>query len=671
MKRLGEAGAALQGTLSDASGRRISPASFTVLPNVSESMQPQLVGAGDSFALFWQPAPGVLHLADLDRDGRATRERIVTFPEKAYLAGKIVWNGRRFLVPFQIYSGGHVPEALLLDRDGTVLHNITFHQLSWIQYDAVVENDTFVVATSGQTGVYAYRVHDDGRVIRWLVDVPTRGVALTPGRIIASPGPNGTLVVVSWIGPVSQLRAFTFTSANKATDVRVIAEHTVIGDPRGLLRDGDGFVLAAQQYTPGAYALRTLRLDAGGNVTAEVSASELPTGGEVRTATNGEILFVVLSRGWSLDSLVIGRDALPRDAEPLTLGPAEQDQPAIAAGDGRFVAAWSERAGAGALVRSAVVTHDGIPAPRAALSASALAARELAWSGTDYLGIHIAPGKLLATRFDANGAAIDLEPILVAEYDASYGAPVPQPAVTWTGTQWLFAWAEKDRIVGALVSPAGIASLPRIIAVGRTPETGYLRRMDAVAIASDGTRLILVWNETHDPNCSILCVGPGPKTYATRLTPDAEVVDAAAVELPAGNEHAIATSGDEIVVVSGITASLLHASGNALRLARSRVLPGIRGRSDVTWDGRAYLVAVRYRDDGWYLRLHRLGRSLDDAGAVSGIRTRAAERVLSPSIAALNRRDVLIAIQEGDAETGLRAIVHRADELAPIETIKP
>lgn len=666
-EQMDELGMHVKGAIADANGTPITTPAFTIAKHTAAEWM-DVVGTGDSFAVFWRERD-VTSMADVDRDGRVTRTRTIDVP--LHIAGKAAWNGTHLLLAIRAGGFRNEATAVMLERDGDVVRRDPIDAYG-SYFEIVPAGDAFLVFTSGMRLV-AQRVTADGVTTTRQLDGNTSpGTSPRPLEVVAAPASNGTLLVwaMGGAGPQSELRSAILPHEGGSFDIRVLKPQADgVFTPLALLRDGDGHALlySMQVALHARSRLTTARLDANGALAgAETAGPELDA---PDVTTNGNAFFVAGHTAQNflprVSSIIVRRDGTASAPQMLSLAYSRQHQPILGAGNGRILGLFSEHQGDFASIRSALLTPDGVPSPRPAAALSFLTSRDLAWNGTDYLAVHRSNDKLMATRVDENGVAIDQNPIVIASMD-THAWWEHVAAVSWVGTQWMVVWPDEANVYVSFVSPGGVATAPHALAVGRPPAENTYRAMSDVALAFDGTNALLVWNEAHHEICFFPVCGNGEaRTYATRLMPDGEVVDAAPLELPRGDAHSIATRGRQFVVATGTTVSLLDAR-DALTLVTTRTLPGISGLSDVTFDGRGFLVAVRYRVANWHLRLHRLGTTLADQDVPRGVMTPAPDRFTPPSIAALDAQSVLIGTQEGDPETGPRAVVYRDDDLQPL-----
>lgn len=664
VESMGVLGTHIKGAFSDASGRRISATAFTVVPNV-QTQWLRVAASGNSFAVFWFDN-GTARMATLDAEGRATNVRALPIPVNSWT--EVAGNGSHFLMVTKVAA--FQTQAIFLDHDGSIVRREDVDPFA-TEFRVLPQGNTFVVVLSNpRLSIYRITATDGITTAHQVEGTVPPGTMSRPLDVVAARTENGTLVVWSYgvFGPsTSDLHSVLMRDDGSLTNVHIVTRQLGILTPHALMRDGSGALLAFTHQTD-AHAvatIRTMRLDANGAMTgSETDGPDIRT--QPGAATNGNVILLAGSSGVQfiprVSAVVIGTDGTPRDPEMLSLAFARQHQPILGSGNNRFLAMWSEHEGDAAYLRSTLLDRDGTPSQRPTAAASFLATRDLAFNGSEYLAVHRSGDKLLVTRIDANGAAIDAQPIVLEAPHSStiwWEKPI---AVAWTGAHWMVLWPNEHQIMVSFVSSNGVATTPRALGIEqqRPPlPDGQYRRMTDVAVAYDGARALLVWNEQQYEICYFpICGDLGTFTFATHLSADGAVLETP-IELPSADRPSVATSGREFVVVSGTKATVVR--NNRLAIITTGTLPGIHGTSDVAFDGRDYLVAVRYQVANWYLRVHRIDAEL--RGTVEGIQTLAPDRFDPPSIAALPSREVLIAIQEGTPETGARATVYREDEL--------
>ena len=644
-EHMGHIGSPLMAALSDAEGRRLSPTSFPIgIPGEPA----HIAGMEDGFAVFSSRG----QLTEVNLDGRVTRTRATALPPFSSMRAE--WNGSRFLVAMlREASTGYTAEAMLLDRDGNAIHRPPIERGLATGVAIVPDPDGFTLIVTSFHGVFGYRLTNDGEESEFRIAEPS-GILLPWSPVAAATAGSDVLVVwASSMSRHSQLESAVVTREGEVRDARVLAQFEVSAlHPLALVRSGNTHVVA---YRKEQSTIETLLLGAAAPAT-------LVTGVLDASAAASEHAIFVAYTPSTIFPLRIQSVATTGVQDIVSFSRTRQTQPALAAGGGRFLAAWTDIAGEAAFVRAASLGLDGEPLTDRIVAPAYLAARELAWNGSEYLAVERRNTTLLATRVAYDGTPIDPEPIVLTEAQWSTVA-----TVAWSGDRWLVLWAEYDRLRFVTVSRAGVASAPGVIALTSSLPTGLARDLTAVAVAANGTTTLVAWTEEQWPPCFFPpCRGAvAARTVVARLRNDGQLLDAAPLELPAATTLAVATSGREFLVLADTTAHAVDAT-DAPRLVASRRLLEWKAMGDVTWDGSSYAVALRYHGLNWHLSVTHLDRTAAPIGAPVGTTTLAPDVLEPPSIAAILPSSALVALQEGDAQDGTRAVVYSERAMMPL-----
>ncbi len=652
----GELGAPIVGILHDASGRRVSAHSFAILPSAGSA---RLVAADESFALFESDGSRMV-LTGVDLEGRVLRTTTLDLPEP-YVPSHAAWNGSRFLLV-------HGTTVSLLTRDGAVVH--TDMPFDGIVLAVAGSRGGFALVTSGEDGLCTRRISNAG-TREWTGCVAFGSGSPHALSVIAAPLPDGGALMV-WTGAAGELRGAAIRAGGTAGPVRVIATHEHPLRAVHLARAGDRYVLL---FTRDSWTrfVRSLVLD-GDGVLLEAPQEVAPDRySDVAAATSGQATLAVFEEPrfpWKPQSVVVARDgSVVRGPETATIAKARQTQPALADAGSHILAAWSDTFAADALLATSALTHGGEPLFRGTVAHGQLASRELPSNGSEVLllshhDVAYRQRKVQATFVNPGGAPL-AGTIFLGDTAADWS---PTAAATWIDDRWLVAWASPGwpGVTVAVLRDHRVA-LKRTHEV-RTPlPQRHYRMLTHLALARNTSTTLLVWTEELRPSCSTLppCGPSLHRTYAARLTPDGDFIDATPLALPSG-EHSlsVATSGEEFMVLAEATATVIDASGR--RVLRSTDVFGWKAAGDVAWNGSAYVVALRYQLARWYLSHTLLDRRGNILGATRGIETLPAENLEPPSIAG-----PVIALQEGDWTTGARAVVYDESQLAPLPPPPP
>lgn len=672
-EQMGGIGRHFKGAFSDATGRRISPAAFTLIRNVNPEWS-QLVSTGDAYVLFWREQ-NITRMAEIDLLGNVTRTRELELPGFSGEMARVAWNGSRFLIVVRhwIYFPAEHVEGFLFERNGDLVRQreIALDDLA-SQYAIVPTANGFAVFTVGRD-LIAYRVSNDAEVQQTLIEsgTGTSTTSIRPLHVAAVNLGNDDVLAVWSSGHYAeaQLRSTIFKRDGSATPMQVITGGTGSLVPFALLRTVGGAVLA-YTHAPSfdaPHVLFTTHIGTDGVPTGPVYAG--PRVIDPSAASNGHTMLIAGSMNdlisvRRVSTVIVGSDAVVSTPEMLSISPALQMQPALTAAGGRLLAAWTDLEGDAAVLRSAVVTANAEVQQRNTIGAAFLASDELSWNGSEALAVAHANQRLLARRIDANGVAIDPEPLVISNYPlvAHWQRAA---SVAWTGDRWLIVWPANDSIVLASVSRGGVLSAPRTLPVTSALPPDLYRYVEAPEIASDGTRVLLVWRETRSEICYFpICNNYESFVFARSLTREGEVIASDPLSLPSltsASNFSIATSGNEFVILGGPQAASIDARGGTLRLLATREFFG--AASDVTWDGREYVIALRYQLLRMHLAVHRVNAMLEQTSAPRGTETLPSDQMQEPSIASIDATQSMIAITEGDADTGARAVVYRESEL--------
>lgn len=665
-EQMGDIGQYFKAAFSDASGQRISPAAFTLLQHDVNPDWMQLVGTGDAYVLFWRQQ-GATYMTDVDLEGRPTQTRTLDVPTS--VVAEAAWNGERFLLALRLPAGVvNDAEGVLLDRGGNVVRRqIAIYDLSWT-FD-IVPTATGFVAFSAGDDLNAHYVANDGALQVRLIEPAngTSSTAVRPRAVVATTLANGDIMAVWSAIPgtyqSTQLRSVTLRSDGTVSGILPVATRDGLLTPLHLTKSGDGAVLA--------YTRQNLHQPFGVLMTQRIAATGAAAGEPVEgpritapsAASNGNLMFVAGSVGTPftprVSSIAVAADASQGTPQMLSILPARQTQPVLASASGRLLAAWGEISGDAAALRTAILDAGGNPLQLNTVAPAFLGANEISWNGSEFLAVTYANGQLRAVRIDANGAAIDAQPIVLGNTPPETPWWQRSASVTWAGDRWIVVWPDEEHVRFATVSRTGVPTAPIALDIDTPLPEQWYRYIPSAAVAYDGTRVLLVWNEERQPMCWFpVCSEGEALTLVTRLTRDGTPIDAQQLALPYAQSYelSLATSGNELVALVGQKLTSIDARGETMRVLATREL--FAGAGDVQWDGKHYVVAQRFRLYQFHLTLRRLDAMLNDAAAARGILTLAPDILKAPSVAG-----PLIGIQEGTSETGGRAVVYRESDL--------
>jgi len=661
---MGFIGSPILAAVSDGAGRRLSPLSF---PITAAGEPADITGTDDGFAVF--SLDGSLTEVDLDGRVRQTRSIAASAVQKL----RAGWNGSRFLVASPRSSGsGNVLEARLLDHDGNLVEGPLSIQDNVAGFTVVATGNGFALAVSGATGLYAYRVTNDGEMTSRLVDLRANSVSGPPVATVTATG-DLFLVWSSYLGSYRVLNTARVTPAGElsAGGVLTTFEGPRTLQPLAVVPSGEAFLVAYRN----AEAIETLIVGSGNPVTLADDVLDATASAE------GDTIFVAYTPSTIYPLRVLGvavrADGRAGQHELVSYSRTRQTQPALVGGGGRYLAAWTDIAGAAAFVRAASVGLDAQPVTDRIIAPAYFAAHDLAWNGTESLAVGVRDSRLLASRLTYDGTSIDAEPLVIDAGQASVPAPpligIADPdataAVAWAGDRWMIVWPSGTGLRAATVSRAGEVSAPRDVALTSPLHANHYRAGLAAALAANDTTILLSWREEQRPECFFPSCPEGvSRTFAARLSKDGQLLDAAPLELPPAAAVSVATSGREFGVLGDTTVSAIDASATP-RLIASRRLLDWEAKGDVTWDGTSYAVALRYhsyRGLRWHLSVTHVDRNATPIGGPVGTETLAPDVFVAPSIASILPSSALVAVQEGDAKDGARAVVYAERTMTPL-----
>lgn len=660
-------GTHVAGALSDAAGRPLGP-SFTIMRDAPPWMD--VVSTGDAFVLF-HDRNLELEMIGIDLDGRITGSRSIPIP---FQISSVAWNGTHFLAVSRNNSITADAQAFLISREGEVTRRRidVAGTFSW-PHEIVLAGRDFVVLTASREGLFADRVTAEGAVTRTLIEefggfVPTY---YGPVRAIGAAGDEGLLVFWAYAdGP----RGYVLRSAILHPDGTKGPTHRLGTTEPGNLphvisatRVDDGYVVAFTEPRYGEFGeslqmLTAIRLDETG---APVAAQEPVLLGSIPAAAIGAGATVIAYTP-SFDerrSLVVLHrtiDASGAIGEPhvVSISRARQLQPALGAGGGRFVAAFTE-IGETARQRTAAIDAAGEPRRNVFLGEGIVSAKDLSWNGSAYLAIIQRGETLLAQRLTVDGEPFGPPSELHADEEYSFDMIA---SVVWSIDRWVVVWIARDgdQAFFATVSPAGVVADKRELA----PIDPNRYFVDA-ALAADGPRVLLSWieadvNEIYFVNRNL---------FAQRFRRDGREIDAVPLRVADDALYLSVTAGNDFVVVANMPRQTLmtrlEADGPALTVLATRTLPP--GISDVTFDGREYVLASRGLPDfSRTLVIARFDEQLEPTQPPRGVITLQSDDFFQPSVAAVMAGEVVVAIQEADTENGARAVVYHERELSPL-----
>ncbi|HYK03378.1 MAG TPA: fibronectin type III domain-containing protein [Thermoanaerobaculia bacterium] len=666
---MGYLGSPVMGAFSDVTGRGGSAQAFALaLPVMTNPHSMRLIPSGDSYTLFWRDNVQGTLMAHIDLQGRVTSIHAVALP--GHFLAAYAWNGTHFLAIVQ-RNATYQAVGAIFDREGRVVRGAIDIPYDTYAFDITVANGEFVAVTTGWDGIHVQTITTDAVQKHKTIE---RASGKTPDTYrvthgVVTPKANGDVLVV-WAGGANDefaVKSITFRRDGTLSEPSVLATHRRVLMPLEVTRTSAGYLAAYVNIDGEQVSLWTVLMDASGARAAESLKLQTPFVLGASAAASNSIILVVHPKPvypTGILATAIEENGEARAPEVLSIGWSRQTQPILSAGGGRVLAAWSEGDGDGYTVRVA----DTAAGTSAIVANGVLASREVSWNGTHHLVLHHDNTRVLATRIAPDGTVFDDQPIVIGNLGA--GSSGPPASVVWTGDYWLVVWTDGERLRVVDVSRGGFASVPRTLDVHPLPAE-WSRYIGPPVLGFDGTHALLVWHESQQPPCSMFppCDGGETKSFATPLTRDgARAGNTFELPLQFFAPVSIASSGSELFVLSGTRAIVLDGDPSVLRVAATRDLFDWNVTGDVTWDGRDYVVTMRYRGAQWHLSLRRLDRALNDVTAPRGTPTLTPDVQEPPSVAAPFSGDALIGVQEGTIPTGVRATVYRESELALLPT---
>ena len=651
LESLDRAGWRYLGAFSDAAGTRLSPSAFVVVP-YGIAGPAQLLGTGDSFALFFPLDDGV-QMMDIDLAGRVTATRVIPVENFRYDPA-VAWNGTHFVVTEKT-------QAVFFDRAGTIARKVPL-PCRPMRHDLVaVRTDVIVASACEGGGLRADFLASDGSILTTMLDPSFNEIGI---RVAAAPA-AGDATLIAWGSsqPEQSLKTATVSATGVVSSPKTVAHGGGQAfEPLIITTTPDGFLLPYMIFG----ALRVATLSGDGAPVAIYEEPPTSFGWPARAASDGTHVVIAdiqyesqISRG-RVRTRLVDTDAQVATTGILSIVPARQLAPAIGVGSGSLVAAWTEKQGTTSAVKAARIAPDGTPLANAVIDPDGvLASDDLAWNGAEYLTVILRNDLLLAQRIDAFGERAGT-PKRLSSFP---GNVTPHVAVVWSGDRWDVVWTDSVIAYHAEVASDGtVSSVEPVKLEGTLADNQYERAgIYDVALAYDGERVLLAWIEGQYYPCPFECIQNRPAFLTT--------IDRFAFQVGAphrisdpweiSESVSLATNGREVVALTtryhekAVTTSL----DTTLQRIASRTFDGA---GDVTWDGSAFVLALRERQQ---LTVRRLDANLRDAARprVAHIAPADVDDSL-PSIAVAISGNAIIGIQECDASGG-RAVGYVEQEL--------
>jgi hypothetical protein len=434
------------GLPTNATGRRIA-----------EGKNPKIATAGGDYILVWQGSSNIRSLR-VNTDGVPVAE--------SYSVGSgepvaLVSNGSTYLLVNRAAGSTTQSSAVLLDRDGVPLR-------------------TLATAFARVLGVGSY----GGRY--YLVDLKASGQSMTLHAIgddgavtdqaIAVSGTTSEDRVTAAFAPARILLAWsTGRTIVAGYDGRIIREQTVpLNGAEGAVAagwDGREFLVTFTSESPVDPGARAFRVSFDGTPAGPLALSKLTQTSVVCFASNALSQLIVWSEFREFTSDIVARKvpefgALPADAVPATLlsysGEAQTDVQ-IARGPRGTLAVWGDgdrwlRVSASFNGGPPVVLQSD-PGPDYIGWPAVAAGNQVFLVVWRYASIGGGPDRIVGTRFDFDGKALDTHPMLLTSADHTDLHELQQrpqtPSLTFNGSSFLVAWADTNELYFARLGESG------------------------------------------------------------------------------------------------------------------------------------------------------------------------------------------------------------------------
>jgi hypothetical protein len=474
-----------------ADGTVLDPAGIAIATGPGQQRLPDVASDGTDFLVVWGEEVGVgqydVFGARVSPEGVILDQRIEISTATGYQQDpSVAWSGVTYLVVWDDSRGGDndifgarvTADGTVLDVSGVRLWNTrppdkgAFNpRIDWGDTTYLVTWE--VVRTDQDTDILAERVDADGIVL----DTGALQIAVAEDfQFDPDVAWGGGLFLVAYDDQAhldDSVRGRRVTSDGTVLDDPSIAVGNG-GEPR-IGWDGQNFLVAWTGIEAARVTAQGMVLDLSG-----IEITDITEGVESLTAV-----------GNGSDSLVLWGTALYSSTSDM-LG-ARVDRDGILLDPDGFLVATQP--------------------------ANATTAPAVAWDGQDYLvaweDLRDGDPAIYAGRITSHGTPLDGGGIAVAT-----GGDDEDPAVAWDGRNYLVVWSHWDPDAGADVWGARVTPGGRVL--DRTAIRVASASLDqfSPSVAFDGTNYLVAWvDERADER--------GRDIYATRVSPQGEVLDAA------------------------------------------------------------------------------------------------------------------------------------------------
>jgi len=577
--------------------------------------------------------------------------------------------------------------AFFLDQHGGIVSMMRVSSDANVPFSTTTSGGDFVIATGGLDGAiqkfdsFGTRRGEPVRLFEFL-GLTTIITVASDGESVVVAGASGrvaALLVIDRQGTVTRL-------PHVVTGTRSIAR------PKLHFRSDQFVMVYLDHENPGTNAkivAVTFALDDQKPPAVSVLRDDAEQHRLYDAATNGTSVVAVSLIG-DYPS-VVGATAF-RDADAqtirgdvLSLRPAAQDQPHVAADGFGSLAVWAESlAPLDIRIRATRLSVDGTPAGETlTLTPNGISrSPAVAYGAGVYLVVWVSSSRLIAKRITSSGVAIDEQPLDLRDLSKA-GGPA-DPAVAWNGRTFVVTWTETNRVHVATVSPAGVVTPPRRISPPPTINNWMIMHQHPLIASTTSGRSVVLYQSARIPQTTSLPVTPedvhveaiAVDTYAFPAGPPLRIASGLTGRM---QRYAIAggRNSDFLVAIGDadqLVAIVLDAVPNLTIEKQFRIFQWLPGmiRPAVAWNGSQYVVAWRYAvtetgAPGYVAMAH-----VTAAGAVGPIDVAKIEidqpaQVLDlPDVSLVSSTQPLVLTAELHADASTRIRSYSSADLTPI-----
>ena len=488
-------------------GRLLDPLGISLSGETQNAawMAPPEVLWMDGRYLVTSPSVNAIDVLAVERDGQvAARKTVATIP--IAVEHRTATNGERMLIA---WDGGR---ATILDRNLQVIRDLV---LSGSTIESVVASGSEFVVFSGMPcagadcprTIVADRFSADGErlSVRTTIDSATKIDALVVarggGRLILfdrvrTPTPEDpwaaplTAVVLDELGqpagdPIVIRAQIPFANRMRAATNRE-------GDAILIVEMSGQSLVARVDLATRSATVQTLDGQPQAALAFGPASTLLVTGN--KAPWNATLVARFVDRG-------LADDPSRRERLTLTVAAASQQWPVVQTNGRAYLITWTETTGTVAMSKGALLDAHGKrigSSPGLSMNPTSIAS-----DGNDFLLVGSNGSSIVAQRVSANGAVLDVQPIVVA------GGWTPQPRVVWNGNAYVVFTAGAESSVGAYGHVDAIRIDRSGTVLDTTPiSTRQSAQLSTLAASSDD-RTLVVWRDVSTP--------PGCTKFCTRI----------------------------------------------------------------------------------------------------------------------------------------------------------